>query len=370
MPDKHAFLSPSSAERWFHCTPSSHLCEQFPDLGTVYAAEGTEAHRLCEFLLNQALGRPDMDPRGEMQYYSAEMQECAEGYVQFVMERMAALRASGCSPSAFVKQRVDLRKYIPESMGMSDCALVSDQVIEIIDFKYGLFRVPATSLQLRLYALGAVELFSQLYDFTKVRMIIFQPRLSSVDETEMTVEDLLSWARTELTPRAELAFRGEGDFVPGVWCRNCRARSQCRARAEQEMEIMKYEFRDAALLSDAEISDILSRADELVNWVNTVKDYALSSALKGKVYPGWKVVEGKSFRRYTDDAAVAERVSAAGSDPWEKRVLGVTAMEKLLGKKKFSELLGDLVIRPEGKPTLVPETDSRPERGLPEQDFM
>ena len=369
MPDKHAFLSPSSSERWFNCTKSAWLCEQFPDLGSVFAAEGTDAHRLCEFLLHDMLGMPDSDPRPGMTYYNQEMEEAAQGYVQFIREKLEAWKAKGVLPTVFVEQRVDLRAYIPESMGTSDCVIIADDEIEIIDFKYGMYRVPATSLQLRIYALGACELFRNLYDFTRVRMTIYQPRLGAVDEASMDVEELYRWAAEELKPRAEQAFAGKGNYSVGEWCRNCRARRTCRELAAHQLEIARYEFTEPPLLSDEEIADVLGRVDDLVSWATGVKEYALQAALDGRRFAGWKLVEGKSVRKFTDDACVAARVEAAGIDPFEKKMLGLTALEKKLGKKDFQNLLSDLVVRSQGKPVLVPVSDKRAEMNLASVEF-
>ncbi len=369
MPDKHAFLSPSSSERWFNCTKSAWLCEQFPDLGSVFAAEGTDAHRLCEFLLHDMLGMPDTDPRPGMTYYNQEIEEAAQGYVLFIREKLEAWKAKGALPTVFVEQRVDLRAYIPESMGTSDCVIIADDEIEIIDFKYGMYRVPATSLQLRIYALGACELFRNLYDFTRVRMTIYQPRLGAVDEASMDVEELYRWAAEELKPRAELAFAGQGNYSVGEWCRNCRARRTCRELAAHQLEIAKYEFTEPPLLSDEEIADVLGRVDDLVSWATGVKEYALQAALDGRRFAGWKLVEGKSVRKFTDDACVAARVEAAGIDPFEKKMLGLTALEKKLGKRDFQNLLADLVVRSQGKPVLVPVSDKRAEMNLASVEF-
>ena len=369
MPDKHAFLSPSSSERWFNCTKSAWLCEQFPDLGSVFAAEGTDAHRLCEFLLHDMLSMPDTDPRPGMTYYNQEMEEAAQGYVLFIREKLEAWKAKGALPTVFVEQRVDLRAYIPESMGTSDCVIIADDEIEIIDFKYGMYRVPATSLQLRIYALGACELFRNLYDFTRVRMTIYQPRLGAVDEASMDVEELYRWAAEELKPRAELAFAGQGNYSVGEWCRNCWARRTCRELAAHQLEIAKYEFTEPPLLSDEEIADVLGRVDDLVSWATGVKEYALQAALDGRRFAGWKLVEGKSVRKFTDDACVAARVEAAGIDPFEKKMLGLTALEKKLGKRDFQNLLADLVVRSQGKPVLVPVSDKRAEMKLASVEF-
>ena len=371
MPDNHAFLSPSSSVRWYFCPPSAQLCEQFPDQGSVFAAEGTEAHALCEYLLKKALGIGDelSDPRPSMQYWTQEMEEAAQGYAQYILEKVGVYKAAGVPPSVYVEQRLDLREYIPESMGTADCVILAGDTAEVIDFKYGMHRVPAESMQLRIYALGACEVFSSLYEFTRVRMCVYQPRLSSVDETEMTAADLYTWAREELSPRARQAFDGAGEFACGEWCRLCRARRNCRALAEYQLELARHEFKDPALLSDEEIADVLSRVDHLISWAEGVREYALGEALRGHAYPGFKVVSGRAFRKYTDDAAVASRVESIGKDPWEKKLLGVAALEKMLGKKAFSDLLSDLITRPEGKPVLVPDSDKRPEWKSAETEF-
>ena len=362
MPDKHAFLSPSSAERWYNCPPSAWLCEQFPDLGSVFAAEGTEAHSLCEYLVGTYLGRPGLsDPRPGLQYYTEEMEECCQGYLQYVMELVESFRARGISPAVYVEQRVDLRRFIPESMGTSDCVVVGGDEIVIVDFKYGMHPVPATSLQLRIYALGACELFSSLYDFSSVRMVVYQPRIGNVDSFRMSVEGLYAWAEQDLKPRAQSAFTGQGEYACGIWCRNCRARRQCRRLAEEQLELTRFEFRDPPLLTDEEIAEVLGKADALAAWVGGVKEYALNAALSGKRFAGWKAVEGRAVRKFADDAAVCARVSAAGYDPYEKKMLGVAGLEKLLGRKDFTNLLADLVVKQAGKPVLVPESDRRPE---------
>ena len=362
MPDQHAFLSPSSAERWYHCPPSAWLCEQFPDLGSVFAAEGTEAHSLCEYLVRNYLGHSDLvDPRPGMQYYNEEMEECCQSYLQFVIETVERFKADGVLPAVFVEQRIDLRRFIPESMGTSDCIIVGGDRVVIVDFKYGMHPVPATSLQFRLYALGACELFSLLYDFNSVRMVVYQPRIGNVDELSMSMEELYSWAEQDLRPRAQFAFAGKGEFSCGEWCSNCRARRQCRYLADRQLELLRFEFRDPPLLSDEEIGEVLGKVDSLVSWANGVKEYALSAALAGKRFAGWKVVEGRSVRKFADDASAVARLEAAGVDPYEKKMLGVAGAEKLLGRKDFQNLLADLVVRQAGKPVLVPESDRRPE---------
>ena len=371
MPGKHAVLSPSSAPRWYHCQRSARLCEQVPDEGSVYTAEGTEAHALCEYFLRQTvLGESCADPRPEMHFYSPEMEEAAAGYTQYVMEQVLAFRAAGLDPQVFVEQLLDLRAYVPQSAGTADCVVIAGDIALVIDFKYGFLPVSAESLQLRLYALGVCEMFSALYSFSTVRTAIYQPRLSSISTAEISVKDLYAWAAEELAPRARLAFDGAGAFAVGDWCRFCKVRRNCRALADHQLELAKYDFADPALLSDREIADVLTRVDALTAWANDVREFALSEAIKGHEYPGFKVVEGRTVRRFTDDAEVASRVEAAGRDPYERKLLGVAALEKLLGKKDFTRILGDLVTRPQGKPTLVPETDTRPELKSPQQDFQ
>ena len=369
MPNQHALLSPSSSERWLHCPKSVRLSEQFEDTTSVYASEGTEAHALCEHLVLTALGRYSTDPRSWFKQYSQEMQEAAEGYTAYIMETVAAFRQDGVDPSVFVEQRLDMRSYVKDCFGTSDCVIIGGDTIVICDFKFGKLPVPATSPQLRIYALGACELFGNLYDFTRVRTVIYQPRLATVDEAEITRDELYTWANDILAPTAKLAYDDEGEFACGDWCRFCRARNHCRALADHQMELAQYDFKLPPTLDDDEIADILSRVDDLVSWAGSIKEYALQAALKGVRFEGWKVVEGRANRRYVNEEAVAERVSASGKDPYEHKLLGITAMEKLLGKKAFVELLDGLVERPEGKPVLVPVSDKRPEMHTAKNDF-
>ena len=223
--------------------------------------------------------------------------------------------------------------------------------------------------QLRIYALGAFEMFSCLYDIITVRMSIFQPRLSHSDTWEIPIDELLKWANEVLVPAAKQAWNGEGEFKAGEHCRFCKAKEMCRKRAEYNLELARYDFEPPSTLDDIEIAAILAKADEFVSWVTDVKEYALRQALSGVTYDGFKVVEGRSNRKYTDENAVVEAVKAAGFDPYEHSVLGITAMTVLLGKKKFNELLGGLVEKPQGKPTLVPMSDKRPAINTANEDF-
>ena len=212
-------------------------------------------------------------------------------------------------------------------------------------------------------------MFDGIYDIKNVRMVIFQPRLSNISGTVMSKEDLLKWADEVLVPAAKLAFVGEGEFHAGDHCQFCAVKANCRKRAEMNLELAKYDFAMPATLEDVEIEAILPKVDQLIAWGNDIKDYALQKALSGKKWQGFKLVEGRANRRYTNEDAVAEAVTAAGFDPYEKKLRGITAMTSLLGRKKFDEVLGGLVERPSGKPTLVPQSDKRPEMNSAADDF-
>ena len=352
------------------------LCAQEEDLGSPYAQEGSDAHALCEFLLNQALGREAADPTGNLTWYNAEMQEAAEGYVSWVLDQIAEAKTLCNDPLICVEQKVDFSVWVPEGFGTADLLIVADDLLFVTDFKYGLGQLVTAAgqdgngnTQLKCYALGALDTFGDLYEIRRIRLSVYQPRRGNVDSFDLTKTDLLKWADEVLAPAARLAYEGKGAFAAGEHCRFCKVRASCRARADSAAELAKYEFAEPPTLSEKEIADILPRVDILVAWAEDVKKYALDRALSGVQYPGLKLVAGRSNRKYADDAAVAKIVSEAGFDPWEKKVLGITAMTQQLGKKRFNELLKDLIIKPEGKPVLVPVSDPRPEYHLPSNDF-
>ena len=359
----HALLSPSASRRWLECPPSVRRTELMEDKPSAYADEGTLAHSIAEGKLKSHLGYAENPIKCE----DALMDEYTDDYVAFVDEQMSVLE----NPSAFVEQRVDCSKYVPECYGTCDALIISDGVLHICDLKYGTgVKVDAVGNdQLRIYALGAFEMFSCLYDISTVRMSIFQPRLSHSDTWELPIDELLKWANEVLVPAAKQAWNGQGEFKAGEHCRFCKAKSNCRKRAEYNLELARYDFEPPATLDNIEIAAILAKADELVSWVTDVKEYALRQALSGVTYDGFKVVEGRSNRKYTDENAVVEAVKTAGFDPYEHSVLGITAMTALLGKKKFTELLGGIVEKPQGKPTLVPMSDKRPAINTANEDF-
>jgi hypothetical protein len=368
---KHAFLSASSSARWIACTPSAQLCANMPNESSEYAQEGTDAHSLCEHLVLKALGRRTRDPTEDLTYYNVEMQSAAEGYRDFIMEQVEEAKKLSPDPMVAVEQRLDFSHWVPEGFGTGDCVIVADGLIHICDFKYGVGVVVSAekNSQLMCYALGAYNAFGALYDTKTVKLSIYQPRREHVDTYEMSLSDLLTWADTILVPAAKLAYAGEGDFHAGPHCQFCKVKATCRERATYNMELAKYEFSDPDLLSDEEIAEILPMVDQLTSWANDVKDYALEQALAGKHYDGFKVVEGRSTRKYTDEEKVAEVVEAAGHDPYEKKLKGITAMTSELGKKKFNELLGGLIYKPPGKPVLVETSDKRPELNTAIDDF-
>lgn len=368
---KHAYLSASASHRWLACPPSAKLCAQEEDRGSPYAQQGTDAHELCQYLVEKALGYRVRDPTEDLTYYDAEMQESAEGYRDFVMEQVEGARQFCPDPLVCVEQTLDFSKWVEHGFGTGDCVIVADTLLHIIDFKYGIgVLVEAeNNSQMMCYALGALDTFGDLYEISIIRLSIYQPRRSNVDTWETTKEELLRWADEVLAPTAKLAYDGGGEYHAGEHCRFCKVKAVCRKRAEYSMELARYEFAEAPTLDETEIAEILPQIDDLISWADDVKTYALSQALSGVCYPGWKLVEGRSNRRYSSPEAVASIVEKAGYDPYEKKLLGITAMQKQLGKKKFEELLGGLVEKPQGKPVLVPASDKRPEFNTAANDF-
>lgn len=371
MPNKHAVLSASSSYRWLNCPPSALECAKLPDTSSEFARQGTDAHTLCEFKVKMVLGQKLEDPTKSLTYFDEEMSECTDEYAQFVMERLAAAKAVCKDPLIMIEQRLDFSKWVPGGFGTGDCLIVADDTLTVIDYKHGLgVLVDAEkNPQMMCYALGALNLFDDIYDIKQITMTIFQPRRENISTYTLSKEELLNWADTVLKPTAELAARGDGEYKAGDHCRFCKIKATCRKRAEYNLELAKYDFAMPSTLQDEEIEAVLDKADKLVSWAGDVKDYALQQALSGKTWTGWKLVEGRSNRRYVNEEAVAAAVENAGFDPYEKKLLGITAMTKQLGKKRFEELLSNLVEKPQGKPVLVPESDKRPAMHTAADDF-
>ena len=361
MPTQHAMLSASSSNRWIHCPPSVLLSENFENKSSEYAKQGTDAHTLCEYKLHKLLGEKVDDPTSTLDFYNEEMELCATSYATFVMEEVAKERQATADPIVIVEQKLDFSRFVPDGFGTGDCLVIADGTLSVIDMKYGLgILVDAyQNPQMMCYALGALELFDGIYDIREVKLTIFQPRRENVSTYSLPKGELLQWAEEVLMPAAQLAYKGEGEYQCGKWCGFCLAKNSCRARAEQNLELAKYEFKNPDLLEDDEIEDILEKVDDLVSWSNDIKEYALKLSLGGKQWVNHKLVEGRSTRKYFNDNDVAAAVIKAGYDPYDKKLLGVTAMTKALGKSKFDEILGDYIIKPPGKLTLVTNTDKR-----------
>ena len=372
----HALLSASGSHRWMPCPGSVRLEKQFPDQTSAYAEEGTFAHALAELKLSRAIAntikpsayKKRLAEMQQHQLFSAALEEYVDQYVTQVTEIFMAAKKECSDALVLLEQRLDFSSWVPEGFGTGDVVIISDQVLEVIDLKYGK-GVPVSALdnpQTRLYGLGAINTYQLLYDFSAVRMTIIQPRIDNTSTEEMEVWALLAWADDVLKPKADLAYSGEGPVAAGDHCKFCKARYTCKARAELNLELAKYDFQDPFLLNDLEIADILARVDQLKTWASDIETYALEQARDhAKKWPGWKLVEGRSNRKYADDILVGQALISAGYQEEqihkEPQLLGITDMEKLLGKKKFGELLGDLVVKPAGKPTLVAEKDPRPE---------
>ena len=364
MAKKHALLGASSSARWLVCTPSARLEAMFPDEQSPYAAEGTIAHDLAESILRHKLeGKkaPKLDD------YSTEMIEAVNRYVDICEEKVNESRARSSDAEAMIEARLDFSRWVPDGFGTGDMVIVADGILEVIDLKYGK-GVPVSAIentQMRLYALGAYDINEFLYDIKSVRMTIVQPRLDSVSTDEMALEELLDWGE-DIKPIAQRAWDGLGECTPCDYCNFCKARHTCRALADTCLTAF---YKDGGklnqLLTDQEVSDILVMKDLITKWIKGVYDFAYEKALAGeKQWPGFKLVEGTSRRTITDPDAAAKTLLDNGykeEDIFKPRELeGITNLQKVLGKKGVSEYLEAYIDKPEGKPTLVPDSDKRP----------
>lgn len=380
---KHALLSASSAHRWLNCTPSARLTEHIEDTQSVYAAEGNLAHDLAELelkfqlkLITKNTYNKELKKIKANELYSEEMPDEVEKYTDFVFERLTEAQSHTADALIFLEQRLDFSKWVPEGFGTGDCIIIADGTMEVIDLKYGKgVEVSAeNNPQMMLYALGALEEYGFIYDINSVRMTIAQPRLNNFSTWEISVNNLLAWAEGELKEKAQAAWEGAGEFVAGDWCMFCKVKATCKARAEAILAISEqYQEQDPRLLTIEEIAEILHKAEEIQSWAKDIQGYALEQARDyGVKFPGWKLVEGRSNRKYTDEDEVATVLINEGFTEEEiyiKKLKSITDMEKTLGKKRFNTLLKDFIIKPPGKPTLVVESDKRPEINSVEAEF-
>ncbi|MEH7462753.1 DUF2800 domain-containing protein [Bacillus thuringiensis] len=381
----HAYLSASGASRWLNCPPSAKL-QNTSQKSSVYADEGTAAHELSEIKLQQRLFKNDPIRKGSLneelssfvesnKYFNAEMNNATDDYVLYVEERFNSALEKSDDPVILLEARLDFSDWVPEGYGTGDVVIVADGTLEVIDLKYGK-GVPVSAVnnpQIRLYALGAWATHGWLYDIDEVRMTIVQPRLDNIDTEILTLKELLDWGKDFVTPRARQAFDGEGEFKAGSHCRWCNVKGNCRARADENMRVLAHEFKEPDLLSDDEVGSILFVAEQLKAWANDVEAYARERVLNGNKLANWKLVEGRRSRTIRDKEEAVRLLGASdiGKDDYLKprELLGIGELEKRIGKKELAELLGDLVVKSSGKPTLVPETDRRPELNSVNSDF-
>lgn len=371
MPTQHALLSASSAHRWLHCTGSPLLEKEFPDTTSVYAKEGTLAHELCELKLKKYT---TVMPKGtytrahnkimKSELWQNEMESTSETYLEYVKEIMLSCETA---PAVLIEKRVDFSRYVPEGFGTADCLILAGDTLHVIDYKHGKGVVVDAdhNPQMMLYALGAMSELSLLYRFKFVHMTIVQPRVNNISEFTMSADELIEWGETVVKPKAEAAISGNGEFEAGDWCRFCRAKRQCKTRYESndslysELSVQP----DPRLITLEELGEYLKRGKDMAAWLEDMKEYALSESLAGADVPGWKAVEGRGSRAFTDTDEAVDTLIKNGIDEsvlYERRVLTLAQMEKAVGKKAFGELVGDLVVKNPGKPTLVEESDKRP----------
>lgn len=375
----HAILAASKSERWLNCTPSARLEEAIPDEPqTAYALEGELAHELAQIMLNYevagTMSSAEYDSNFERiinhQAFNEEMLDEVPKYVEFCDAEYGQIQTTVPDAMLLIEEKVDFHRFVPDGFGTCDCVIIADGTMYVIDLKYGkgVLVSANNNSQLKLYAVGALERFGMLYDIKKVILTIAQPRRDNFSMFEMSITDLYDWADTILVDKAQRAWQGIGEQVPGEWCKFCKVKAQCKALAEERLHVTKHDFSDVYLLTDDEIAEMLKIAPLIKEWLNGLEAYALKEALSGKKWPGYKLVAGQSRRKWLDENKVIGRLLAepdlSEEDVYTQKLNGITIIEKKIGKKRFSELLNDLIIKPEGAPTLVELEDKRPELGI------
>lgn len=374
MPKQHALLSASSSRRWLNCTPSAVLESHEPDTSSPFAEEGTRAHALAEKKLKSWI---KSNRRAHFKADDGEMAEATDGYRDYVIEVYNSEKKKTPDAELLIEQKLDFSKWVPSGFGTGDAVIIGDDTLHIIDFKYGKgVKVSAEdNSQMLLYAAGALDVFGALYDFDKITTHIYQPRIGNVSESTITVSALEEWLDTTVKPKADLASKGDGDPRPGDWCRFCKVRAKCKARADFDIEVVKSSGfdTDPNLLDKEDIESILPMLDELQSWIKDLSQYALDQALQGVHYKGFKVVEGRSNRKVVDDKGLIDALHKMGYEDdvimTKPKLQTITALEKAVGKKMFTGIAMPYIDKPKGKPTLVPESDKRPEYSSAEEDF-
>lgn len=370
-PRSHALLNASGSHRWLHCTAAPLLEENFPDSTSVYAKEGTLAHELCELKLQKyttAMAKSTYTRKFNKikkdELWQPEMDDTSETYLEYVKCVMLGCTAT---PVVAIEKRVDFSRYVPDGFGTADCIILSGDILHIVDYKHGKGVVVDAehNPQMMLYALGAIDAYRLLYMFNTVKMTIVQPRVNNISEWEIPTAELLDWGNTFVKPRADEAISGNGKFEPGDWCRFCRAKQQCKARyeANDSLHSALVANHDPRLISMTELGEYLRRGKDVAAWLEDMKDYALTESLNGVTVPGWKAVEGRGSRAFQDTDAAIDTLIKAGIDEsilYERKTLTLAQMEKTIGKTQFNDMVGDMIVKKAGKPTLVEESDKRP----------
>lgn len=384
-PERHALLGPSSAARWIACPPSARLEAAVPNEGTKYTREGTLAHSICELKLQSYFSvmskrtyNTRLNKLKKDELYAPEMESYTDAYAEYIKEQALSFASK---PLVMIEDRIDLRRWVPESFGTADCVLLHGDTLMVIDFKYGKGHSVSAehNPQMMLYALGAYEKYRLLYSPARVKMAIVQPRIvDTPEEWETTLPELLQWAEEVVKPAAALAFAGKGEQRGGDHCRFCRVKGQCRAYAAPHISAAEDfskldEPKEPALLTDEEIGNALTLAKPFAAWLSAVEDFALDAVLSGRAIPGWKAVAGRSVRRFTDTDAAFRELQANGVQEellYERKPLTLSQVEKLVGKKDFLRVVGPFVEKPMGKPTLAAESDPRPVYNSAAEDFQ
>ena len=373
MSRQHATLSASGAHRWIACTPSALLEAKFPDSYNESAEEGTFAHAWAEVQLKKFFKLGNQDKLNQLEKEMKEDKWYSAGLAEYVDEYVSMVTSLADDNSVIkIEDQLDFGKWVPGGFGTGDAVFISDNKLTVCDLKYGK-NVPVSAIdnpQLRLYALGAYEAYNFLYDIEEVRVMICQPRNGGISEETLTVEELLAWGE-QVKEIAEKAIKGAGETVAGEHCRFCKAATQCKALRDYNLAGIDPAKGCDDLMSPEELAVVFSRADGIISYLNSVKAFCLDRALQGRPLPGYKLVEGRSNRKYTDEQKIADELLEAGYKDFYKpqQLIGITDMQKLLGKKKFEAMLSEYLIKPPGKPVLVPVTDARPEYNNAADDF-